>query len=84
MSDSCWILTDGAAGNANQAVALASALGLDARRIDLRWRGGWRMLAPHFMPRDFRNAFSDSAGLQPPWPKVAIGCGRLGAAALPG
>lgn len=84
MSKSCWVITDGAAGNANQAIALADALGLDAQRIDLRWRGGWRLLAPHFMPRDFRSAFAGSDRLQPPWPRLAIGCGRLGAAALVG
>lgn len=76
----CWVVTDGAAGNENQVLALARALGFEPRvlRIDLRWP--WRWLAPS-TPRDFRSALvpSQRPSLAPPWPDFVIGCGRASA-----
>ena len=77
---SCWVVTDGAPGNENQAIALARALGAAPQliRIDLRWP--WRWLAPTG-PLDVRHAllhpheFPDGADR----PELAIGCGRAGA-----
>ena len=82
---SCWLLTDGAAGNLRQAKALAGALDLEARAITVRLRAPWTWLAPTG-PRDPRHAMQpDSAArITPPWPALAIGCGRAGALATLG
>lgn len=77
-----WILTDGAAGNETQALAAAQALGAAAPRIwRLRARPPWRWLAPQWAPvlrpTDWLPALSGEA-----LPDLAIGAGRVGAAAL--
>lgn len=81
----CWLLSDGAAGNLRQARALAGALGLPARPLTVRLRPPWRWLAPTG-PRDFRRALDPAcrAAFVPPWPALAIGCGRAGACATLG
>jgi uncharacterized protein len=75
-----WVLSDGAAGNRRQALALASALGLDAesKTLSLRWPASW--WAPH-VGRLADVLDSDGQPLAPPWPDVAIGCGRVAALA---
>ena len=45
----CWAISDGAAGNERQAVALAQALGLAPRVIRLRVREPWAAFAPHLL-----------------------------------
>ncbi len=74
-----WLLTDGAAGNLRQAETLAGWLGAEATRIDVRLRLPWRWLAPAYA-RAPLTAVEPS--LRPPWPDLAIGCGRRGGAAL--
>jgi len=78
--DACWVITDGAPGNENQAVALARALADEPRvlRIGLRWP--WRWLSPR-APADFRSALKSSsrACFADPWPGLVIGCGRASA-----
>lgn len=76
-----WVITDGAAGNDRQALALAEALGLPFRHMVLGARAPWSWLAPRLslggrlaLPPELR-----SGSLVPPWPAVAIGCGRLAA-----
>lgn len=79
---STWVLTDGAAGNRRQALALAAALGAPApREFVLEARRPWRWLAPRRFPGDAR-AFGDrfAAALATP-PALAIGCGRQAALA---
>ena len=78
----CWAISDGAAGNERQAVALAQALGLAPRVIRLRLRQPWAALAPHLLA-GAAWALRDDAGvaLTPPWPDLAIGCGRRAALA---
>ena len=77
--DSCWVISDGAAGNRNQALALAHGLGLSARVFDITLTAPWSWLAP-FAPRDPRRALATlPAGFTPPWPSLAIGCGRASA-----
>jgi uncharacterized protein len=73
-----WLLSDGAAGNIKQAIALAEALARSYRQMDLSWQGLDRWLAPQFKAAQFA-AFAQHTA---PWPELAIGCGRLGAAAL--
>jgi mitochondrial fission protein ELM1 len=72
-----WVITDGAAGNERQALALAQALDARARVLRLRLRPPWTWLAPHRLPGG-RLALSarDRAQFVPPWPALAIGCGR--------
>lgn len=77
----CWIITDGAAGNERQALALAAALGVTApRRWRLRPRAPWRWLAPRRLPGSVASLpVEDAVDWRPPWPALAIGCGRAGA-----
>ncbi len=76
----CWVITDAAAGNQRQALALAEHLQLPARHLLLEPRVPWSWLAPRLtlggrlaLPEDQRAWFT------PPWPAVAIGCGRAAA-----
>ncbi|WP_411833920.1 mitochondrial fission ELM1 family protein [Pseudoxanthomonas mexicana] len=76
-----WTLTDGRAGNARQAQALAEALALPARAWTLVPRAPWKWLSPRLPPgaqRAFGDAFSQA--LEAP-PALAIGCGRQAALA---
>lgn len=77
-----WVLSDGAAGNENQAIALARALGLDAEVLRLSTRAPWRWLAPRLVfgaERAFGDAFA--LRLRGDLPQIAIGCGRHAALA---
>lgn len=76
----CWAITDGAAGNQRQALALAERLDMPVRHLVLEPRAPWSWLAPRLtlggtlaLPTAQRTAFA------PPWPTVAIGCGRSAA-----
>lgn len=76
------VLSDGAAGNARQALALASALASEVEALTLTPRAPWRWFAPRRLP-GAQGAFGEgfAAHLQPPWPALAIGCGRQAALA---
>lgn len=76
----CWAVSDGSAGNERQASALASALGVPARIVRVRLREPWDALAPR-LAFGARAAIRDEEGrpLAPPWPDIAIGCGRRAA-----
>lgn len=76
----CWVLTDSASGNQRQALALAAYLGMPTRHLVLEPRAPWSWLAPRLtlagplaLPPRQRELLS------PPWPTVAIGCGRAAA-----
>ncbi|MGY0612881.1 MULTISPECIES: mitochondrial fission ELM1 family protein [unclassified Luteimonas] len=76
-------LSDGRAGNARQAQALASALAAPAapRELVLDPRAPWRWLAPRRLPADARalgDAFARALAAPPP---LAVGCGRQAALA---
>ena len=73
-----WAISDGAAGNARQALALAAALGVEAEVKRIALRAPWRWVAPRGL-RGAQRAFEPA--LQPPWPDLAIGCGRHAALA---
>ena len=81
----CWVLSDGAAGNENQALALARALGHEPRVLRVALRLPWRWLAP-LAPADPRRVLVPACAdaLSPPWPALAIGCGRAAAAVVAG
>ena len=79
---SAWVISDGAAGNERQALALASALGVPARVLALPLRAPWAWFAPRRIPGGrLALAARDRASFEAPWPDLAIGCGR-GAARL--
>jgi mitochondrial fission protein ELM1 len=76
----CWVITDHAAGNQRQALALAERLGMPVRHLVLEPQAPWSWLSPRFalgdalaLPKSQRHLFV------PPWPSVAIGCGRSAA-----
>jgi mitochondrial fission protein ELM1 len=77
----CWVITDGRAGNDRQALALADALGLPYRHLVLGLRAPWSWFAPRQLPggRLALPASQRRGILVPPWPAVAIGCGRAAA-----
>ena len=77
-----WVVSDGAAGNENQALALASALAGEVEVLRLAARAPWRWAAPRFLPgaaQAFGPAFA--ARLRGPLPDLAVGCGRQAALA---
>lgn len=80
-SPQIWSLSDGRAGNARQADALADALGGAARTWTLAARAPWRWCAPRALPgsdRAFGHAFVEAL---PRPPALAVGCGRQAALA---
>lgn len=76
----CWVITDDAAGNQRQALALAEMLGLPIHHLQLEPRSPWSWLAPR-LTAGAQLALSGAQRQQfaPPWPAVAIGCGRSSA-----
>jgi mitochondrial fission protein ELM1 len=79
-SADCWVISDGAAGNERQALALARALGASPRLLRIRVAQPWDALAPRLVA-GARGAIRDQGGArpEPPWPPIAIGCGRRAA-----
>jgi mitochondrial fission protein ELM1 len=76
----CWVITDTAAGNQRQALALAERLGLPVRHLILEPRAPWSWFAPRFtFGGQFALPNAQRALFAPPWPAVAIGCGRAAA-----
>jgi mitochondrial fission protein ELM1 len=73
------VLTDGAAGNRRQALALAEALTPSIREIVIGLRQPWSWFAPRVLPGARLALGRDVENLLPPWPKLAIGCGRQAA-----
>jgi len=73
---SAWAISDGAAGNERQVLALTAALGLDPAIKRIHLRQPWRWLAPRLLT-GARFAFAPAPA--PPWPDIAIGCGRQAA-----
>jgi mitochondrial fission protein ELM1 len=76
-----WAVSDGRAGNARQAMALARALDAAATEQVLAPRAPWRWCAPRLAPgadAAFGDAFA--AALSRP-PALAVGCGRQAALA---
>lgn len=76
----CWVITDGAAGNQRQALALAQMLGLPIRHLQLAPAPPWSWLSPR-LTLGARLALdaTQRAQFAAPWPAVAIGCGRAAA-----
>ena len=68
-----WVLHDGKAGMASQALGLAEATGFSfiEKRLDIRFP--WTCLPPRLW---FLPFFAAEPALSPPWPDLVIGCGR--------
>jgi uncharacterized protein len=71
-----WVLHDGKAGMASQAIGLAEAAGFPFIEKDLAIRFPWSHLPPRLWLRPFRAAGNAGAQLAPPWPDLVIACGR--------
>lgn len=74
-------LSDGRAGNARQAIALAEAVDADAQALALHPRWPWRWVAPRALPGSAHAFGATFAGVVAQPPAVAIGCGRQAALA---
>ena len=73
----CWVITDAAAGNQRQALALAECLHMPLRHLVLQPRAPWSWLAPRLeLGARLALAAGERRLFAPPWPTVAIGCGR--------
>jgi mitochondrial fission protein ELM1 len=68
-----WVLHDGKAGMASQALGLAEATGFPFIEKPLAIRLPWRSLPPLLWLRPLSAA---GGGLAPPWPDLVIACGR--------
>ncbi|MCX7514458.1 mitochondrial fission ELM1 family protein [Frateuria sp. STR12] len=80
LREECWAIADEAAGNQRQALALAERLGLPVRPLVLVPRAPWSWLAPRLtLGGELALPPADRAGFVPPWPRVAVGCGRAAA-----
>jgi mitochondrial fission protein ELM1 len=77
--DLCWVVTDGAAGNRRQALALAEALTPSIREITIDLRAPWSWAAPRLLPGARLALGRANQNLLPPWPSLVIGCGRTAA-----
>jgi len=74
------VVTDTAAGNQRQALALAGRTGLRVRHVVWAPRAPWSWFAPRLLPGARRALAPSQRGqLAPPWPRMAIGCGRASA-----
>ncbi|RAO76730.1 mitochondrial fission ELM1 family protein [Dyella jiangningensis] len=76
----CWVITDAAAGNQRQALALAQRLEMPVRHLQLEPGAPWSWLSPR-LTIGALSALSSAQRQQfaAPWPTVAIGCGRMSA-----
>jgi len=71
-----WVLHDGKAGMASQALGLAEATGFPFIEKRLAIRHPWVWLPPQLWFLPFRAAGHTGASLRPPWPDLVIACGR--------
>ena len=73
----CWVMTDGRAGNLSSARGLAEVLGLPFAIKTIRLRRPWVWLPPSLSPPGVLGAeLADGSNLAPPWPDLIITCGR--------
>ncbi len=68
-----WVLHDGKAGMASQALGLAEATGFSFIEKRLHIRFPWTLLPPRLW---FLPLAATEPALSPPWPDLVIGCGR--------
>jgi uncharacterized protein len=75
-----WVLHDGKAGMASQALGLAEAAGFPFIEKSLAVRAPWAWLPPQLWLAPLAAVSDRGLPLQPPWPDLVIGCGRNTAA----
>ncbi|HWB47971.1 MAG TPA: mitochondrial fission ELM1 family protein [Stellaceae bacterium] len=73
---SVWVLHDGKAGMASQALGLAEAAGFAFVERPLTVRAPWAWLPPQLWVAALAAVNDRGLPLRPPWPDVVIGCGR--------
>src|SRR5437773_8944835 len=71
-----WVLHDGKAGMASQALGLAEAAEFPFIEKRLAIRFPWAYLPPQLWFKPLHAAGRSVASLAPPWPDLVIGCGR--------
>jgi mitochondrial fission protein ELM1 len=71
-----WVLHDGKAGMASQALGLAEAAGFRFVEKPLAIRRPWAWAAPALWVAPLHAATACGRSLAPPWPDLVIGCGR--------
>lgn len=78
--ETCWVLSDGNAGNENPCLGLAEAIGFETTVKRVAARAPWSWLPPGlwFAARAAPGPGSDP--LAAPWPDLLIACGRQTAA----
>lgn len=75
-----WVLHDGKAGMASQALGLAEATGFAFIEKNLGVRAPWAYLPPQLWLTPLAAVSEHGLPLRPPWPDLVIGCGRNTAA----
>lgn len=76
----CWAISDGAAGNERQVLALARALKAAPRVMQVSLCQPWAALSPRLtLGAASALRLRDGSSIQSPWPDFAIGCGRRAA-----
>lgn len=73
---SCWVLTDGKAGDVAPCLGLAQALGLSVERRVVRPRGLFALLAPRGPIDPAERPDAPGSPIAPPFPQVLIASGR--------
>ncbi len=73
----CWVVTEGKAGMENQALGLAEAIGYSISVKRVAVRSPWRNLPSALWFRPLQALHPSGDLLEPPWPDLLIGCGRL-------
>lgn len=76
----CWIVTDGKAGNENPCLGLAEAIGITPVIKCVHPRAPWSWLPPALWVNALDAGGADSDQLHAPWPDLLIACGRLSVA----
>jgi hypothetical protein len=71
-----WVLHDGKAGMASQALGLAEAAGFPLVEKPLAIRLPWAWVPPQLWLLPLRAPGPRGAALRPPWPDLVVGCGR--------
>lgn len=71
-----WVLHDGKAGMASQAVGLTEATGFPFAEKRLAIRFPWLCLPPQLWPSPLAAVGGGGAPLKPPWPDFVVACGR--------
>lgn len=75
-----WVISDGTIGMEIQSIGLARTIGVEPVVKRVAPRLPWRVLPAQLWAFPFLSLGSDSDPLEPPWPDLVIGTGRIAAA----